>query len=377
MCNQTRIILVRHGRSTYNDQQRYQGCCDQSVLTQQGKQQALKTGIALNQIPFDAVYASPLKRTQETAKEILRVTNSSAKLYLNSNLKEIDLPEWQGLEYKYVRQELKEEYQIWEESPHKFTIETLESNGQTLVKSKTKPVLQLYQKAGKFWQEILPLHQGKTVLIVSHGGTIRALISTATEIQACHYHTIQQSNSGISILDFENTFSLKAKITAINLTQHLGEILPKLKNGKYGLRLILLPVNSPHNQTNDYTEKITKFLKNVQLDFCLSNHIPNAQSIVESIIESQPNTPVHLQVSRQDFLDIWHQKISNRSLDYNTLTTGLIVADTNTISNTLSQILELKSTTSLNINPGEITVLFYPTSQNKPVLQAMNITGIF
>ncbi|MEB3220135.1 MAG: histidine phosphatase family protein [Nostocales cyanobacterium 94392] len=375
--NQTRIILVRHGRSTYNDQQRYQGCCDESVLTEQGKQEAFQTGIALSQIPFNAIYASPLKRTQETAKEILRVTNSSAKLYLNSNLKEVDLPGWQGLEYKYVRQELRKEYQIWEESPHEFTIDSIESRGQTLLKTKTKPVLQLYEQARQFWQEILLRHQGKTILVVSHGGTIRALISTATEIQACHYHTIQQSNSGISILDFENAFSLKAKITAINVTQHLGEVLPKLKNGKHGLRILLLPVNLQNNQTNDYTEKITKFLKNIQLDFCLSNHIPNAQPIIESIIESQPNTPVHLQVSRQDFLDIWHQQISNRSLDYHGLSTGLIVADINTISHTLSQILELKSTASLQINSGEITVLFYPTLQNKPVLQAMNINGMF
>ncbi|NJS16921.1 MAG: histidine phosphatase family protein [Nostocaceae cyanobacterium CSU_2_110] len=243
------------------------------------------------------------------------------------------------------------------------------------------PALDLYDRVQQFWQEILPLHQGKTVLVVSHGGTIRALISTATQIKAHHYHAIQQSNSGISILDFENTASSNAKITAINLTQHLGEVLPKLKNGKHGLRLLLLPVNLPvnsHNtQANDYTDKITQFLKNVDLNFCLSNHIHDAESIVESIIESHSNTPVHLQVSRQDFLDTWHQQISKRSLDYNALSTGLIVADTNTISHTLSQILGLKSTTSLNINPGEITVLFYPTSQNKPVLQAMNINGSF
>ncbi|MBF2017057.1 MAG: histidine phosphatase family protein [Rivularia sp. T60_A2020_040] len=377
MYNQTRVIIVRHGRSTYNDQQRYQGCCDESVLTEQGKHQAFQTGIALSQINFDAIYASPLKRTQETAKEILRVTNSSAQLHLNSNLKEVDLPGWQGLEYKYVRQYLKQEYQNWEENPHEFTIETLESNGQTLVKTKTKPVLQLYEQARQFWQEILPRHQGKTVLVVSHGGTIRALLSTATQIQAHHYHAIQQSNSGISILDFENTASSNAKITAINLTQHLGEVLPKLKNGKHGLRLLLLPVNSHNTQTNDYTDKITQFLKNVELNFCLSNHIHDAESIVESIIESHSNTPVHLQVSRQDFLDTWHQQISKSSLDYNALNTSLIVADTNTISHTLSQILGLKSTTSLNINPGEITVLFYPTSQNKPVLQAMNINAAF
>ena len=121
--HQTRVILVRHGRSTYNEQQRYQGCCDESVLTEKGKQQAFETGIALKNINFDAIYVSPLQRTQETAGEILRANKSNPKLYLNSNLKEVDLSIWEGLQYKYVCQEFAAEYRIWEETPHEFTIE--------------------------------------------------------------------------------------------------------------------------------------------------------------------------------------------------------------------------------------------------------------
>ncbi|MGB3755993.1 MAG: histidine phosphatase family protein [Rivularia sp. (in: cyanobacteria)] len=373
--NKTRIILVRHGRSTYNDQQRYQGCCDESVLTEQGKQQALETGIALSKINFDAVYVSPLQRTQETAKEIFRITNSTTKLYLNSNLKEIDLPGWQGLQYQYVRQELKQEYETWEKSPHEFTIEKTEISGQTLIKTKTKPVLELYEQAKSFWQEILPHHQGKTILVVSHGGTIRALIGTATGIKPCNYHTIQQSNSGISILDFENSLT-SAKITAINLTQHLGEVLPKLKNGKYGLRLLLLPVSFSNYQANCQLEKLRNFLKTVELDFCFTHDIYDTQLIIESII-NQSNPPFILQVSRPDFLDIWHQQISKRSLKSNSLTTGLVIADTKMISNLLSQALGLNSATSLQINSGELSILFYPKCQSKPVLQTMNITEIF
>ncbi len=373
--NKTRIILVRHGRSTYNDQQRYQGCCDESVLTEQGKQQALETGIALSKIDFDAVYASPLQRTQETAREIFRATNSTAKLYLNSNLKEIDLPGWQGLQYQYVRQELKEEYKIWEKSPHEFTIENTEISGQTLIKIKNKPVLELYDRAKNFWQEILPHHQGKTILVVSHGGTIRALLGTATGIKPCDYHAIQQSNGGISVLDFENSLT-SAKITAINLTQHLGEILPKLKNGKYGLRLLLLPVDFSNNQPNCNLKKLRNFLKQVELDFCFTHDIYENQLIIESII-NQSKSPFILQVSRADCLDIWHQKISKRSLKSNSLTTGLVIADTKMISNLLSQALGLNSATSLQINSGELSILFYPKCQSKPVLQTMNITEIF
>ena len=376
---ETRVILVRHGRSTYNEQQRYQGCCDESVLSERGKRQALETGIALSEINFDAVYSSPLLRTQQTARKILEVNKSNhqlkSKFFVNSNLKEVDLPGWEGLQYKYVRQEFAEEYRIWEETPHEFTIETIESKGQTLIKTETKPVLKLYEKTNNFWQEILPRYQGKTILVVSHGGTIRALLGTATGIKPENYHAIQQSNSGINILTFENINSKPiATIQAINKTQHLGEILPKLKNGKSGLRLLLLPV--AENQIKFEIEKTADFLNHVELDFCISYNNANTRSIAESIIKSQSNPPVNLQVSREDFLKIWHQKISQASQNHNTLSTCLVVAEEKTISTTLSQILGNKSQLSLQLNPGEISILFYPTSRNKPVLQAMNIGNI-
>lgn len=374
----TRVVLVRHGQSTYNEEKRYQGCCDESVLTEKGKQQAFQTGIALSKINFDAVYTSPLQRTQQTAREIIKANNNRARLiskfHINSNLKEVNLPTWEGLYYKYVRQEFAEEYKIWSETPHEFTIEGVESRGKTLIATKTKPVLELYQKAQNFWRKILPLHQGKTILVASHGGTIRALIGTAAGIKAENYHGIQQSNSGISIINFEHTTSEPlVKIEAVNRTQHLGEVLPKLKNGKQGLRLLLLPLNSDI-QERQYSEKIANFLKNTQLDFCISNNTENAQFVTESIIKLQSNPPVNLQVLRNNFLSIWHQTISKRSQNHHGLSTGLVVVDENTISNSLSQILGLYSQESLQINPGEISIIFYPASQTKPVLQAMNIT---
>lgn len=67
----TRVILVRHGQSTYNAQKRYQGSCDDSVLTEKGHSDAYRTGVALKTIKLDAVYTSPLRRTQETTAEIL------------------------------------------------------------------------------------------------------------------------------------------------------------------------------------------------------------------------------------------------------------------------------------------------------------------
>ncbi|NJM60177.1 MAG: histidine phosphatase family protein [Oscillatoriales cyanobacterium RU_3_3] len=101
MNNTTRIILVRHGQSIYNQQGLYQGCCDDSLLTEKGRLTAYQTGLFLSNISLDAVYSSPLKRARETASEILSaiatIADTHPELHVHQNLKEIDLPAWNGL----------------------------------------------------------------------------------------------------------------------------------------------------------------------------------------------------------------------------------------------------------------------------------------
>ncbi len=67
----TQVILVRHARTTYNEQGRYQGSSDESVLTEKGYQDAFSTGLALKKYNLDAIYTSPLTRVQQTTEAIL------------------------------------------------------------------------------------------------------------------------------------------------------------------------------------------------------------------------------------------------------------------------------------------------------------------
>ncbi|NEP17408.1 MAG: histidine phosphatase family protein [Leptolyngbya sp. SIO4C1] len=58
----TRVIVVRHGQSTFNVKRIIQGHHDESVLTDTGEQQARQVGEVLSGITFDAAYSSPFKR---------------------------------------------------------------------------------------------------------------------------------------------------------------------------------------------------------------------------------------------------------------------------------------------------------------------------
>ena len=186
----TKIILVRHARTTYNEQQRYQGSSNESVLTAKGHQDAYGTGLALKEYDFDAIYTSPLKRVRQTTQEIITALrkDNAPLVYSDRLLTEICMSHWQGLYYQEVKERFAEAYNCWQNTPHLFSFDNV------------YPVSELFEKARLFWQKVLTKHQGKTILVVAHGGTNRALISTAIGLQPERYHGLQQSNCGISCL---------------------------------------------------------------------------------------------------------------------------------------------------------------------------------
>src|SRR5205809_7730555 len=65
-----RVWLVRHGRSTFNDQGLYQGCCDQPELTERGRLDSRLAAQALASAGVRRVIASPLRRALDTAREL-------------------------------------------------------------------------------------------------------------------------------------------------------------------------------------------------------------------------------------------------------------------------------------------------------------------
>ncbi|HBL61701.1 MAG TPA: histidine phosphatase family protein [Cyanobacteria bacterium UBA8803] len=395
----TRVIIVRHGRSTYNEQGRYQGSCDDSVLTEKGHNSAYQTGLALKGININAIYTSPLKRAQQTTYEILSAlstaTDNLPSLHIADQLKEINLPAWQGLFFTDVQEQFPEAYRCWRERPHQFQMNVSQpvehSAGNLAVASPSPqqcfPLLDLYEQARQFWQQILPRHPGQTVVIVSHGGTNRALISTAIGLKPDRYHTLQQSNCGLSVLNFPAGCHQPARLEALNLTVHLGKTLPKLKEGHQGLRLILV---SSESTDPEQMQKLTQLLKAVAIDFSISSinevgsdrpWLDTSPEITQQILENHPTT-LQLQVLREDFPLIWQQAIYKSfpatpflAENASSLMTGLVVARDASLKRLLSQILGLSTDkfACLPLHPGAIGVIHYPSTNHPPILQGLNI----
>ena len=118
----TRVIVVRHGQSSYNKEQRIQGRLDASILTEQGRATAVQVASALKGLKFAAIYSSPLQRAKETALTISSCleTSDPTSVEVKDNLMEIHLPLWQGMLKQEVKEKYPEDYNCWKHSPDKL-----------------------------------------------------------------------------------------------------------------------------------------------------------------------------------------------------------------------------------------------------------------
>ncbi|HEY9703509.1 MAG TPA: histidine phosphatase family protein, partial [Allocoleopsis sp.] len=158
----TRVVIVRHGQSSYNKEQRIQGRCNDSILTEKGQADAIKLGTVLSNLSFDHVFCSPLQRAKHTAEIILSNLPNPPVLITDPNLMEIDLPLWEKMLKTDVKSQFPNEYNNWHNSPDTFFMDLVTPEGENI---RHFPILALYEQAGKFWENLLDQYQGKTILI--------------------------------------------------------------------------------------------------------------------------------------------------------------------------------------------------------------------
>ena len=167
MNNNCTFYIVRHGETEWNAIHRIQGHSE-SILTEKGRKQVREAAEKLKNIHFDAVYSSDLLRAKQTA-EIL-ILEKKMKIITAKTLRERTFGEHEGImsdEYARKIKNLLEEYKklaIEEKWKFKFG-KGYESDEK------------LFTRFITFLREIAAGYRGKTVLIVTHGGPLRMLLT--------------------------------------------------------------------------------------------------------------------------------------------------------------------------------------------------------
>jgi broad specificity phosphatase PhoE len=347
----TRVYVMRHGQSTYNAEGRFQGCSDRPQLTAAGIAAAQAAAGYLRGAGLDAVITSPLRRACHTAlwiyKRAWRNVSEGPRFALDNQLREIELPLWEGMAVASVRREHAEQYRIWKEQPHLFRMED------------RLPVAGLFDRAESFWRGLLKCYAGKTVLAVTHGGAGRALISTALGIPPERFHAIQQSNAAISLLEFPSHTEVRARLLAANATDYLGERLPKLKESKTGVRILLLPAGAAASSQVSHIEQI---LQNTRI------HAAFGDCAASREIASRL-------VSGHEIRAGVAPELPAAGGPPDSLTTLLWVVEERLFLRRVAEALGVPRNGGgrLSAVPYTLTVLHYPGPGKAPILQAMNL----
>jgi broad specificity phosphatase PhoE len=105
-----RIILLRHGRTAWNAERRYQGQAD-PPLDEVGHAQAIESAALVAAMDPDLLVSSDLQRAEQTARRIASLTGLA--LTVDARLRERHLGHWQGLTRADVEARYPEEYADW------------------------------------------------------------------------------------------------------------------------------------------------------------------------------------------------------------------------------------------------------------------------
>jgi broad specificity phosphatase PhoE len=171
----TTILLARHGESDWNRSQRWQGFADRP-LTELGRRQAAELAARLEETELDTIYSSDLQRARETAEVVAR--SKGLEVHATPDLREVDVGSWSGLTRAEAEAQFPEGYIRWLRGGEGW------EDGETYEQMSERVVAAV--------QRIAALHDDGRVLVVAHGGSIRAVHAAALGLDVHSYRRIQR-----------------------------------------------------------------------------------------------------------------------------------------------------------------------------------------
>jgi probable phosphoglycerate mutase len=178
----TTLLLTRHGETDWNAERRWQGHSD-PPLNERGREQARELADTLDGV--DVIYASDLARARETAEILGR--RLGLEVRLEPRLRERSFGAWEG--------------KTWEELEERFA-EALDRwrSGETHGPDDAEPYQDFSRRVESFLEDILARHPQEKVLVVGHGGSVRAIHALAEGLDYArdHLRIPEVANCGLS-----------------------------------------------------------------------------------------------------------------------------------------------------------------------------------
>lgn len=202
------LVIVRHGETVWNVEERWQGHADSS-LTEKGKMQTQQLAIKLRNILFAAVYSSDLLRSSDTAK-LLSVTRN-LEVQLTQALRERYAGRIQGT----TAQERQRSEELRELIVKYFALTPDQRwHGRPFPEWETDE--EVVSRVLTQLRVIAVAHPQQSVLVVTHGGVMRNLLVHLGHISREAASTVKMDNAGYMILTSDGVEFWIKKVQGLN-----------------------------------------------------------------------------------------------------------------------------------------------------------------
>jgi broad specificity phosphatase PhoE len=190
----TKIILVRHGVSQWNDDSendRYNGLTD-IVLSENGIEQVKQMAVFLKNENISAFYSSPLQRALQTA-QIVAEKHSQKQLSVVPEFLEINFGDWESFTRKQLSEKYGSEYVKWKENPAKIKPPNGE-NGISVKERALPKILELAQN-----------HANQTIFIAAHKNVNKIILASLMGLELKHFRKyIPQRAGAVNVFHIKN-----------------------------------------------------------------------------------------------------------------------------------------------------------------------------
>jgi alpha-ribazole phosphatase len=203
----TTILLVRHGQTAWNHEERFRGQVD-LPLDDWGLQQVALVGRRIaDQWKPTAIYASSLQRTLQTAAGIARACN--LRTTIHDGLLDIDFGAFAGLTLQEAADQYPDIARAWQRAPHMV----LFPDGQSLG--------DVRDRAEAAVEGIVANHPDQTVVLVTHVIICRLLLCAVLGLDSSHFWQFEPATASISVFEIYDGHSV---LLSFNDTCHLAEL---------------------------------------------------------------------------------------------------------------------------------------------------------
>jgi broad specificity phosphatase PhoE len=201
----TRLLLVRHGLTDHNVDRRVAGYTDIN-LNEEGIRQAKKLNKRLADEKIDAVYSSDLQRAVDTAKGAISGRDIEIKTCFE--LREMNFGDAEEMTFA----ELNEKYPDLARSMMNVDTGVSFPGGESFA--------DFVERVRVFLKILEQYNEEHTVLIVSHGATLRVIICEILGINPNHWYQMGIDNASLSVV---NTYGHRTILNSLNETSYLND----------------------------------------------------------------------------------------------------------------------------------------------------------